>query len=214
MDAREWRRARREGERQPGNGERHRGPINPQVQRVNEQRAFDQYMRQMNVNPGMDENGYLGGGPRNRGTNNPSHEQDQVMERQIRMERQYNNNRRTGGYGQDRLGEMAHPGERPNMDPRESARLRDRRRQDEQLNGFHNRPLEHNQMYDVAVDPRYHRGGVGRAGPRLSGGGPAGMDPMQREHFRPGDPYLRRNDGGMDPAVYDSRMDGPRWIRK
>ncbi|TID24306.1 hypothetical protein E6O75_ATG02671 [Venturia nashicola] len=219
MDPHEWRRMRRGGERQPGNGQRHRGPIDPRAREMMAQETMQNRMERMNMR-GINRNGYLGGGPQNRGNHSSSHEQDEIMQRQIDMERAYNHNRPTGGYGIDRLGRIDqhpgidHPGERRNRDPRARIRLRNERAWEEHQEGDTVVPGEHSPRYDFGYDPSWHRGGVGSEGPRLSGGGPRGMDPLQHPLFRRRDEYLRRNDGAMDSRIYDGRMDGPRWIRR
>lgn len=202
MDPREWRRLRSTGERQPG-PEREFVPMVPAMREwVSELQRASQRRRGENA---VIENGYRGGGPLNIGPRlHPFHDHDQLMTQQVQAERTYNNNRRNGGYGQDHIGVMVSPHERRNMDPREVQRYEEQRRRREYREAHRPRPSEFNPMYDVPLDPRARRAGTGPAEPML--------DPRQAQN--PNNRYVGRRDGGMDPRFYDTRMDGPRWIRK
>lgn len=194
-----------------------RGPKDRRVQEMNQEREMERQMRQLSLRGGqMDRDGYINGGPRRRRNYSATPQQQQVMAEQQQMEQRFNGGRRNGGYGMDRQpgegGGMAHPMRRRGM-PRELDNVyREERMHDEQGEAHFYRRDGHAPGHGGVVDPMYHRGGVGPVRPRLLGGGPRCMHPMQSEHYR--SEYMERRDGGMDPAFYDDRMELPRWARR
>ncbi|QDS73874.1 hypothetical protein FKW77_006955 [Venturia effusa] len=211
MDPRTWRDMRRRGERQPGDGQRLRGPTDPRFHQAMQEREMRERMERMDLSQRRNRNGYEGGGPHNRGDYRMTSYQDGLMREQQRLERRM---APEGSYGNDRApgpGGMVSPLERRFMDPRDRNRIREDRIRVESRMGGPRRGNFGPGFQQVELDPMYHRGGMGPAGPRLSAGGPHGMHPRQND--RPRNPYEGRYDGGMEPTFFDPRMMGPRWNR-